>query len=99
MDPEKKRFLDDSANVDRLWRWFVIGCVIVASLDILALLDFVWHRHVYLFVEGLPGFYPIWGFVGISLLIVLAKKLRQIVMRPEDYYDDDQADESREERP
>lgn len=90
MEPEKKRFLDDPDNVTRLWRGFVVACVLVASLDLLGLLDFIWHRHVYLFIEGLPGFYPLWGFVGIGLLIVLAKQLRTVVMRPEDYYDDDE---------
>ncbi len=88
MEQRKKRFLDDPANVDRLWRGFVVACVAVAALDLLGLLNFVWHRHISLFVEGLPGFYPLWGFLGISVLIVLAKKLRTIVMRPEDYYDD-----------
>jgi hypothetical protein len=39
------------------------------------------------FLEGLLGFYPLWGFTGIVLLIVLAKKLREIVMRREDYYE------------
>ena len=88
MEPEKKRFLDDPANVDRLWRGFVVACAAVAAIDLLGLLDVIWHRHVNLFVEGLPGFYPLWGFLGISLLIVLAKKLRTVVKRPEDYYDD-----------
>jgi hypothetical protein len=88
VEPDKKRFLDDPANVARLWRGFVIACAAVAALDLLGLLGIVWHRHVSLFVEGLPGFYPIWGFLGISILIVLAKRLRAIVMRPEDYYDD-----------
>lgn len=89
MTTERKRFLDEPANVTRLWRGFCVACAVVAGLDLLGLLDFIWHRHVSLFVEGLPGFYPMWGFLGISLLIILAKKLRTIVMRPEDYYDDE----------
>ena len=90
MDSDKKRFLDDPANVSRLYRWFVIACVVVAALDILALFEFIWHRHVYMFVEGLPAFYPPWGFIGISVLVILSKKLRTLVMRPEDYYDEEQ---------
>lgn len=34
-------------------------------------------------------FYALYGFVGISLLIVLSKGLRRLVMRREDYYGDD----------
>ncbi len=89
MTDRKKRFLDRPENVDRLWRYFLIGCTIVASLDILGVLGFGWHRHVSLFFEGLPGFYPIWGFAVIVVLIILAKRLRRIVMRSEDYYDGD----------
>lgn len=90
IEPGKdKRFLDKPENVNRLWRWFAIACALVAAVDILALIEFAYHRHVSLFVQGLPGFYVIWGFVGIVLLIFLAKRLRRVVMRPEDYYDGD----------
>jgi hypothetical protein len=89
MKEEKKYFLDDSNNVNRLWRLFVICCVVVAALDVLSLTGLGWHRHVSLFVEGLPGFYPLWGFIAIALLIMLARQLRRIVMRPENYYGDD----------
>lgn len=34
-------------------------------------------------------FYALYGFAGISLLIVLSKGLRRLVMRREDYYGDD----------
>lgn len=89
-EPDKrKRFLDKRKNVDRLWRWFVIGCAMVAAIDMLGLIEVLYHRHASLFVEGLPGFYAAWGFAGIALLIFLAKLLRRIVMRPEDYYDGD----------
>lgn len=89
MNSEKKRYLDEPANVKRLWRGFVAVCAAIAALDILGLLGLGWHRHVSLFFEGLPGFYPFWGFVAITALIVLAKQLRKIVMRAEDYYDAD----------
>lgn len=88
-----RRYLDDPENVTRLWRRFLIVCILIAAIDLLGLLDIVYHRHVSLFVEGLPGFYAGWGFVGIVALIFLAKQLRRLVMRPEDYYrDQDDAD-------
>lgn len=85
---DRKRHLEDPKNVDRLWRGFVIACAAVAALDLFGLLGIVYHRHVSLFAEGLPGFYAVWGFVGIAALIYLAKRLRRIVMRPEDYYEE-----------
>jgi len=84
---EPRRYLDDPANVTRLWRRFVILCAIVAALDIFGLIGILYHRHASLFVEGLPGFYAGWGFVGIVALIFGAKQLRRMVMRPEDYYE------------
>lgn len=84
---EPRRYLDDPANVARLWRRFVILCAAVAALDILGLIGVLYHRHASLFVEGLPGFYAGWGFVGIVALIFGAKQLRRVVMRPEDYYE------------
>lgn len=83
---QPSRYLDKPENVSRLWRRFVIVCAVVAAVDILGLIGFVYHRHALLFVEGLPGFYAAWGFVGIVVLIFGAKKLRRLVMRPEDYY-------------
>jgi len=80
------RYLDDPENVSRLWRRFLVVCAAVAAADVLGLVGFVYHRHALLFVEGLPGFYAAWGFVGIVALIFGAKQLRRLVMRPEDYY-------------
>lgn len=84
--PEKKRYLDDPENVTRLWRRFVLACALVAAIDLLGLLEIVYHRHIAFFAEGLPGFYAAWGFIAIAALIFLAKQLRRLVMRPEDYY-------------
>jgi hypothetical protein len=33
------------------------------------------------------GFYGWFGFVACVALVLIAKQLRRIVMRPEDYYD------------
>ena len=85
-DPGKDGWLDQKANVDKLWRALVAVCVLLVALDFFALAD-LWHKHVSFFLEGLLGFYPLWGFTGIVLLIVLAKKLRKIVMRRENYYE------------
>ena len=84
---EPKRYLDDPENVTRLWRRFVIVCAMVAAIDLLGLVEVIYHRHHAFFVEGLPGFYAFWGFVGIAALIFLARQLRRLVMRPEDYYE------------
>lgn len=82
MQDEKTHFFDRPENVSRLLRVFYAVCII------LALLDFVIHRHVYHSLESVWLFYPIYGFVGCVLLVLVAKWMRTFLMRDESYYDD-----------
>lgn len=63
----------------------LIGFAVVCA--ILVVLDFVVDRYVEHPLEAWSVFYPLFGFVGISCLILLSKVLRRLVMRREDYYD------------
>ncbi len=74
---------DDPRNVNRLFRVFYVLCVLLVAMDLLV------HRHTVHPIEHLPVFYPLYGFVGITVLVLLARVLRKLVMRPEDYYEDD----------
>jgi hypothetical protein len=51
-------------------------------------LDFVVHRHVDHPWERLIGFYCVYGFVACVILVLVAKEMRKILMRGEDYYGD-----------
>lgn len=67
--------------------WLVVlfgGCVATVLLDLWR--DRAHAEHPW---EHALFFYALYGFVGISLLIVLSKGLRRLVMRREDYYGDD----------
>ncbi len=81
---EKQHLFDKPENVSRLLRGFYIVC------GILFVLDFVLHRHTSHDWEKLPGFYAIFGFVACVALVLVAKAMRRIVMRREDYYDVDE---------
>lgn len=52
----------------------------------LVIADLIVHRHTYLPVEELPAFYAFYGFAALVGVVVLAKSLRQLVGRSEDYY-------------
>ena len=79
---EKKKYLfDDPRNTKRVVHGLVAACVILFGLDA------VLHRHVAHPWEGLFGFYAIYGFVACVLLVLLAKEMRKVVMRDEDYYE------------
>lgn len=67
-----------------LWGLLVL-CAVLALLDVPALIRHWRHEeHPW---EALPMLYPLWGFAGISVLILLSKGLRRLVMRPEHYYE------------
>jgi hypothetical protein len=56
---------------------------------ILFVLDFILHRHMTHDWEHLPGFYAVFGFIACVVLVLVAKEMRKVVMRKEDYYDVD----------
>lgn len=79
---EKKYLFDKPENVKRLMRGFYLCCAL------LVLADFVFHRHIGLSWERIPAFYALYGFAACVLLVLVAKEMRKLVMRKEDYYDE-----------
>jgi len=65
----------------------IIKLIFLTGLVVLFLIDFVTHRHAKFSIEGIPAFYALYGFVACVTLVLIAKGLRKIVMRGEDYYD------------
>ncbi len=82
MDDEKKYWLDEPNNVKKVF-WAV--CLLCAAVFVA---DAFYHKHIHFAVEGWFGFYGIFGFVACVGLVLAAKVLRKILIRPEDYYDD-----------
>ena len=78
---EKARWLDSSENVTKLYRG--LWTVGIASVG----MDLIIHRHAETGFDGWFGFYGFYGFVACVALVLAAKGLRRILMRPEDYYD------------
>ncbi|NQU59235.1 MAG: hypothetical protein HQ513_18550 [Rhodospirillales bacterium] len=80
--PVYKHLFDNPLNVKRtIYSLFTIS-------GILFVLDFFVHRHVDHPWEGVVGFYAIYGFVACVILVLVAKELRKVLMRGEDYYDE-----------
>jgi hypothetical protein len=52
----------------------------------LLVIDFLYHRHSMHPWDSWWGFYAGYGFLGCVLLVLIAKLLRKLVRRPEDYY-------------
>ena len=80
---EHNHSLESPANVRKVIYALFLIC---AGLFVA---DWVYHKHPYFAAENVPGFYAIFGFVVCIVLIFIAKWMRTILMRPEDYYDAD----------
>ncbi|HCY86923.1 MAG TPA: hypothetical protein DHV36_17465 [Desulfobacteraceae bacterium] len=72
---------DKPENVRRLLIGFFIALVLVLVAE--AFVDMHGEFHV----EHFYGFYAVYGFISYVTLIFVAKALRKILMRREDYYD------------
>ena len=72
-DSSKSYWLDKPGSVDKIWYWLLTLCFVLTAAD--------------LFYEKHPHF-EIEKWFGIGLVLA-AKELRRILMRKEDYYDDD----------
>ena len=80
-DPDKQYWLDDPRNVDKI----VWSLVAVCALLVLA--DLLYHKHVHFSFENWFGFFAGYGFIMCVLLVLVAKVMRVILKRDEDYYD------------
>lgn len=81
---EKTYLFDNPRNVSRLLLVFYFMC------GLLFIADFVVHRHTAHPWEGIPGFYAFYGFIACVVLVLIAKEMRKVLMRKEDYYDVDE---------
>ena len=78
---ERQHVWDDPRNVKRLFTVFYALCAVLVVLDLVIERD---EHHGW---ERFLAFYPFYGFVGIVVLVLIAKQMRRVLMRPEDYYD------------
>lgn len=81
MTGDKQYWLDRPQNVRKLYLglWlFGIGWVVP---------DFFLHKHEDVEFAATHAFYAVFGFIACVALVVTAKALRRILMRPEGYYE------------
>ena len=62
----------------------VAVCVLLLVADVV--FHFVGHKHVHFAIEAWPAFYAVVGFISYVGLVLTAKQLRKLVMRPLDFY-------------
>ncbi len=82
---ERQHVWDNPRNVKLLFNVFYVLCAVLVVLGLIPRQEVPDHEpHL---LEGFFAFYPLYGFVGIVVLVFIAKLMRRVLMRPEDYYD------------
>lgn len=74
-------WLEQPGTVQRIVKAVYVTCAVLILID-----PFI-HKHGPFAIEHVWGFYAIFGFVACVGLVLAAKMMRRILMRPEDYYD------------
>jgi len=83
MNDETPRWLDDPKHVTLIVRGVYTVCALLAVAGFF-LIDTL---HMHFAWEKWPAFYGVYGFVGCVFLVLVAKLMRKVIMRDEDYYD------------
>lgn len=76
-------FFDDPRRVRLVMRSFYALCALALAAE------WAIHKHAGHPAEAWFGFHGAYGFLAIVVLVLLAKGLRRVVLRPEDYYGDE----------
>ena len=81
MEDKKHYWLDNKRNVTKVYWSVWVVCALLLLIE--PALD----KHGDLSFEHWFGFHGVFGFVACVGLVIAAKALRRILIRPEDYYD------------
>ncbi len=81
-DKDRRHVFDNPRNVKRV----IHALYGVCAVSLLA--ELFIHRHVDHPWEALFGFYSLYGFAACVVLVLVAKEMRKVIMRKEDYYGD-----------
>jgi hypothetical protein len=86
---EKPQWLDRPSSVRLLAYGVGVACLLFFIPELLAAAG-VYHKHpsVGIEVDANFGFYPVYGFVAYSAVVVLGEVLKKAVQRKEGYYDE-----------
>jgi len=83
-------WFDRPKNVRKIIYGLFAVCAVFVIIDIVFWFT-GFDKHPYLKWETWPGFYAVYGFVACVLLVIVSRYLlRPLVMRGEDYYDNDE---------
>ena len=78
---DEPHWIELPRTVNRLVHALYAICILLLVADVAV------HKHSDFAIEHVLGFYGLYGFVGCVFLVLVAKAMRIVLMRPEDYYE------------
>ena len=88
MNSDKKYWLDDPRHVNMIVYTLYVLCVLLVVADLF------YHKHIHFHYkdafynfEDWFGFFGFFGFIAFVALVLVAKLMRIVLKRDEDYYD------------
>lgn len=81
-----QRPLDGEGWADRPGVQRAIRIALYAVCAVLLPVELLVHRHAYNAIEAVPFFYALYGFAALWVAVTIAKGLRKLARRNEDYY-------------
>ncbi len=79
--------MSDKVEISKSGRRFIGALIVVCAALLVA--EFIIHRHAYFALEATPLFFALFGFAAFCVVVGGGVLLRKLVMRPTDYYQDD----------
>ena len=78
---------EEARKLEAMGQWATRALLAIGA--VLVVLEFIVHRHGEIALEDLPLFPAVYAFFVCIFIVVGGIWLREIAMRPEDYYDDE----------
>jgi hypothetical protein len=85
MDKNKKYWLDQPGNVNKIVYALYAACVALLLVEVYYFM--FGHKHGHFGFENWFGFYAWFGFLAYTSIVMSAKLFRKLIKRKEDYYD------------
>ncbi len=84
---DKNYWLEDPKTPNRVFYGVLVICILLAIPDVFNLFKILFQTEGEFELKSLLKFYSIYGALCYVALIYIAKWLRPVLMRKEDYYD------------
>lgn len=78
---------DETGWADRPGVQRLVRIALYVACAALLVAEFLVHRHAYNRVEAVPLLYALYGFAALVVAVTIAKGLRRLIRRDDDFYD------------